>query len=502
MLIVDMGSQYTLIIGRILRELGFRSVILPPQKVDKWLAANNPRGIILSGGSASIYDKNAPSISRSVITGEVPVLGICYGMQLMAHALGGQVTSHHRNKEYGEAKMRVESENDPLFMGVSGESTVWESHGDSVAQLPKGFVVSAVSGETIAAMSNVERKKWGLQFHPEVTHTKEGRRILENFISRICGCQPDWRPADVISDIQNEVLNTAAGKKAIIGFSGGVDSTTLSAILAPVLGKDLLAICIDTGALRKGEVAEIRAAAKEAGVRLKVVRASRLFQKAIGKTTDAEKKRGRFKKAYKGIFEKEVRLFGADFVVQGTLATDIIESGKVGNAALIKSHHNVGLGFSVEELHPFRNLFKYEVRDLAKKMMLPVSIIERQPFPGPGLFLRVIGKPPRPDKLAVVRWADHEVRRILAEHHLLSEISQLIVALVCVPTVGIKGDGRVYKPSVVVRAVHTSDFMTVSGFQIPDEVRRIISGEITKHPGIVRVFFDETNKPPATTEME
>lgn len=501
-LIIDLGSQYTLVIGRTLRELGFSLVIFSPERADKWLKHNKPKSVILSGGSASVYEQDAPFPPEEILSSDrPPILGICYGMHWLVRKLGGSVISHRQNKEYGETKVAF-NQQDHLFLGLEKESVVWASHGDSVGSLPLGFKQTAWSeGSGIAAMVSSVEKIWGVQFHPEVTHTKQGKLILKNFME-ICGCIRDWDPKDVIADIRNEVAGVAKGKKAIIGFSGGVDSSTLSAIISPMFKSNLLAVCIDTGGLRKDEVKEIRTNAQAAGVRLKVVRKSSYFQRFLGNTTHSEVKRKRFKKGYGGILESEAKLFGADFIIQASLATDIIESGHVGDAALIKSHHNINLNLRVKELHPFRNLFKYEVRSLADELQLPNSISKRHPFPGPGLFVRVVGKPPKPDKLSIVRWADAEVVKILKKHSIYNEVSQWIIGLECIRTVGIKGDGRVYAFTVVVRGLVTADFMTGVGYQIPDYARREISSAVTKHPKIVRVHYDETNKPPATTELE
>lgn len=502
-LIVDLGSQYTLVIGRTIRELGFRAIIVSPEKAEKWLAINSPKAIILSGGSASVYDEGAPAVPKSVLASGIPILGICFGMQFLAARFGGEVTPHRDNKGYGHAVVRVDPA-DKLFLNMEIRQEVWESHGDTVTQLPPDFKSIAVSEKTgsIAAMSCPKANAWGVQFHPEVTHTLQGQAMLWRFLTTICGCEIDWEPKDAIAEIQREVGDIAEGKKFLMAFSGGVDSTTLARALSPVLGRNLLAVTIETGALRMNELEEIRANAKSAGVHLKVIHAARRFQKAIRNTTDAEKKRKRFKKVYGRILEEVARDFGADFIVQGSLATDIIESGKVGNAALIKSHHNVGLNLSIKELHPFRRIFKYEVRDIARALKLPDWVSERQPFPGPGLFLRVRGAPATPDKLAIARWADHEVTWILKQHKIYDELSQLVVGLNCTKAVGIKGDARVYGYVVEVRAVQTSDFMTARGYHFPSEVAAEICNVVTRHPKVVHVAFYPTNKPPATTEFE
>jgi GMP synthase (glutamine-hydrolysing) len=502
-LVIDMGSQYTLVIGRTLRELGYRSAILSPGKAEGWLKSNKPKAIILSGGSAGVYEENSPQPPKSIFKKNVPILGVCYGMQWIAHNTGGLVVLHNERREYGEATVICDTQDD-LFRGIMKESIVWASHGDSVEKMPIGFKIIARSenGKVIEAMSNPVKKIWGVQFHPEVTHSKEGKKIIINFIDKIAECETDWQPADMVDDIRNEIAKATQSKRAIIGFSGGVDSTALSAVMAPVFQKNLLAICMDTGGLRRNELEEIKFNAQAAGVKLKIIKAANRFQKALGKQTHSELKRKNFKKLYGSIFEEEAKKFKADFIVQGSLATDLIESGSAGKADLIKSHHNVGLNLKVKELHPFRNLFKYEVRELARQLKLPQSISERQPFPGPGLFIRVIGESPTKDKLDIVRWADGEVTDILKKHKIYGDVSQLIVALDCQRTVGIKGDGRVYAYSIIVRGVKTLDFMTAEGYQFPANVRRDISAVVTRHPKIVRVFFDETNKPPATTEME
>lgn len=484
--------------------MGFRSVILSPAKAQIWLKDHTPKGIILSGGSASVYEENAPYPPKEILELGAPILGICYGMQWLTRIFGGSITASRDKKKYGKTKINFCSKDDLLFSGIKKESVAWASHGDSISILPKGFSKISHSSEdvnVIEGMSNLRLKIWGLQFHPEVADTEFGKDMLNNFALKISQCAKDWEPQNIIADIRKETKKNCCGK-AIIGFSGGVDSTTLAAVLSPVLKDKLLAVCINTGALRENEIDEIKEKTKIIGVNLKIIDAQNRFETALKNVIDAETKRKEFKKIYKEIFEETLVDFRADYIIQGSLATDFIESGAVGNAALIKSHHNIGLDFHCEELHPFKDLFKYEIRELAKALELPDLISLCKPFPGPGLFIRVIGAPPTKKNLDILRWADSQTRRIITDNDLNNKFSQLIVALNCTPTVGVKGDGRVYAHSVVVRAISTSDFMTAKGYQIPPEVRQEITTCLTKHPEIVRVWFDETNKPPATVEFE
>ncbi|MFA6047903.1 MAG: glutamine-hydrolyzing GMP synthase [Parcubacteria group bacterium] len=503
--VIDLGSQYTRVIGRALGELGVRSVVLNAQKAESWIRREWPKGIILSGGDSSVYEKNAIFPPEIILTLGVPVLGICYGMQWMAHVLGGKVIPSHEDKEYGEVTACFYP--NPLFSGLKDKSVVWTSHGDSVADAPPGFSVIARSKETgtIAGMSNKARRLWGVQFHPEVTHTEYGKDMLSRFLFNICGCETDWEPKDAIEEVREE-LRSLTHLRFVSGFSGGVDSSTLAAVVAPVLGNNVKVFTIDSGALRENEIPEIRANAKAAGVQLRVVHAARRFQKGIGHTSDAETKRKRFSRVYGEISAEQAKMFGGDkplCFIQGTLATDLIESGKAGESALIKTHHNTRLKLrDVQQIHPFRRFFKHEVRDLARTLGLPVSISERQPFPGPGLFIRVLGKPPTLDKLVLARWADARVAEVLIRKGIYNTLSQLVVALDCTKSVGIKGDARAYGYSIRVRAVQTTDFMTVKGVHFSEEIEDEIERVVTKHPRIVQVGFYPCNKPPATTEFE
>jgi GMP synthase (glutamine-hydrolysing) len=508
-LIVDYGSQYTLVIGRTLRELGVRSIILPPKKVDAWLKNNIPKAVILSGSNWSVHNEGSPELPKSldITSNKYFILGICYGMQLLAHKQGGKVERPLSYREYGPAVVTVNAKH-PLFNGVKEKTKVWASHGDTVTKLPKGFISIATSSG-IGAMSNKENNILGIQFHPEVADTKEGKKILQNFLT-MSGCKKDWNPLDLIHEIQKEVLDIvkkAEKQNVILGVSGGVDSTTLAAILAPVLKDKLICVAIDTGGLRAGEIIELKenttnALGKKLIKNLKIINAEEEFIKNIGTTIDGEEKRAKFRSVYKRIFEEQIKKYSAGFIVQGTLATDIIESGKAGESAMIKTHHNVGLDWEVDDLHPLRNLFKYEVRELAKVMKLPPAIYERNPFPGPGLFLRVVGTHVSKENIELVREADKTVRDIIKKYKIEKEISQVIIALLGINSVGVKGDERVYGHSLAVRAVQTVDFMTAKGYYFPQNIMDEINSALTKHKDIVRVFFDMTPKPPATTEFE
>ena len=505
-LIVDYGSQYTLVIGRTLRELGVRSIILPPKKVDAWLMNNIPKAVILSGSNWSVHNEGAPELPQSLdITGtKYLILGICYGMQLLAYKLGGIVERPLGHREYGPTEANLDTTH-PLFNNVSNKTEVWASHGDTVTSLPKDFI-SIGSSVGIAAMSDKNNKVMGIQFHPEVVDTKEGKKILQNFLN-LAICKKDWDPINLIHEIQKEVSDIVNKEKnklnVILGVSGGVDSTTLASILAPVLEERLICVAIDTGGLREGELEELKINTKSAGVKnLVIISAGEEFIKNISTTIDGEEKRAKFRDVYKRIFEEQIAKHNAGFIAQGTLATDIIESGKAGESSMIKTHHNVGLDWKVEDLHPFRNLFKYEVRELARALNLPPAVYERNPFPGPGLYLRIVGTPVSKENIELVRQADKTVGDILKKYDIAKDISQLIVALLGINSVGVKGDERVYGHSLVVRAVQTADFMTAKGFYFSEEIVNEITNALTKHKDIVRVFFDITPKPPATTEFE
>lgn len=507
-LIVDLGSQYTEIIRRSLRYLGFHSIILPPEKSLGWIKENSPKGIILSGGNASVYDADMPKISAEVLNAGVPVLGICLGMQWLAYINDkDSIQAVKTGKSYGPVEVTLGESR--LFENLKeknkGKINAWSSHGDSVKNVPVGFKIIATSktGNVIEAMENEEKKLWAVQFHPEVEQTEDENVILNNFASGICGCQKDYDKKDVIKEIRETTKTILGNGRAIIGVSGGVDSTTLAAILAPALGDKLKAFMIDTGGMRKGEIAHVEAMARKAGIDLEIIdKYKDKFIENIGRTIDAEEKRAQFRKVYGEAFKEVAKSYGATHMIQGTLATDLIESGSTGKSALIKTHHNVDLDLGLTEIMPLSDYFKFEVRELAREFKLDELLANRQPFPGPGLYLRIIGTPVTAELLEIVREADDEVAEILKKHNVYHKISQTIIALLGVDTVGVKGDGRVYGHSLVVRTVETTDFMTVKGFYLDKAVCEEIISTLVKHPKIVRVFFDWTTKPPATTEFE
>lgn len=505
-LIIDLGSQYTEIIRRSLRYLGFHSIILPPEKSLEWTNNNRPKSIILSGGSASVYDKNSPQIPRELLALDIPILGICYGMQWLAYIHDNKsVVNQEVGKSYGPVEVEFTKTKQDLFVDLPNKIKVWASHGDSVQYTPPEFNVTAVShkGNVIEAIESPVKKLYGVQFHPEVEETEDQNFILRNFVEGICKCEKDYSVQDVITEIQRKTKEEIGDGIAMIGVSGGVDSTTLAMLLSPVLGSKLKAFIIDTGGLRKGELNRVIRVCQNAGIHLEVIDEYKdKFIQAISTTIDSEEKRARFREVYKEVFNMVAQKFKATYILQGTLATDIIESGKSGKSALIKTHHNVGLKFNLKEVTPFSDLFKFEVRNIAETLGLDKEIAQQRPFPGPGLYIRIVGIPISHELIEIVREADDIVNQILLEYKNYSKISQVVVGLMGTKTVGVKGDGRVNGYALVVRTVETRDFMTTKGHYLPQKVCEKIISALTKHPKIVRVWFDMTPKPPATTEFE
>ncbi len=536
--IVEQGSQYTLKIGQVYRDLGYRSVVVESKRASKWIKKHKPRLVVLSGSRSSVFDAEAPKLPEGLLelveNGTVRVLyGICYGQQELAHELGGTVSVANDNAEYGPAKIVVCDTAHYLFRDLPQEQDVWMSHGNSVTVAPENFTVLArTETGAIAAMS--KGSIVATQWHGEVTQTVHGKEQLHR-IALAAGCEPDWEALSQIHVMQDGFRDLPETARVIMGFSGGVDSTTMAAGAVPIFGERLLGLTIDGGQLGENELEEIELNAKTVGIQHRIVDAKAEFLEAMSVymytdkkspwwkravspivnyvakkvfgyagTIDAEEKRRRFKSVYVRIFMREASRFGAIYILQGTLAPDRIESGATG-AAVIKSHHNVGNDFgSLIQLHPFDHLFKYEVRALARELKLPERICARHPSPGPGNYIRVVGVPVSQDLLNTVSWAQARVKEILIKHNYYGEdcISQLVVSYNGTKMVGVKGDERVYKGSIMVRAVLTTDFMTAEGVYFPEVIAQEIKKVLRQHSGFVRVLFDATDKGPGSTEPE
>ncbi len=501
-LVLDYGSQYTRLIARRLRELGAFSLILPGDAPLGEIQGHRPQALILSGGPASVFDPQAPRPDPRILELGLPILGICYGMQLLAVLEGGRVERAGRG-EYGRA--RLTAYGGPLFRGLEGEVQVWMSHQDAVTALPPGWRVAAATEENpIAAMENPAKGLFGVQFHPEVAHTPKGLKILENFLE-LAGVARYWSPGRILEELVEEVRGRVGGERVLLAVSGGVDSSTLALLLARA-GVDHLAVFVDHGLLRLGEREEVEGALKGLGVNLRVVEAQGPFLEALRGVVDPEEKRRIIGHTFIEVFREVAREEGPfRFLAQGTLYPDVIESAGEGGAAKIKSHHNVGglpeaLGF--ELLEPFRLLFKDEVRALARLLGLPEALRLRHPFPGPGLAVRVLGEVTR-ERLELLRRADAIFLEVLRENGLYGAVDQAFAVLLPVRSVGVAGDERRYGYVLALRAVTTEDFMTADWARLPLEVLDEAMRRITRAlPEIGRVVYDLTSKPPATIEWE
>jgi GMP synthase (glutamine-hydrolysing) len=513
-LILDFGSQFTQLIARRIREQAVYSEIQPyTLSLDK-IRAMKPTGIVLSGGPSSVYEEGAPTISPEIFQLGVPVLGICYGAQLTAHLLGGDVRPADK-REYGRAQVRVRSEaaagEGGVFRGMVGdELTVWASHGDHTEAIPPGFVHTAESDNcAFAGFADPARRIHCVQFHPEVVHTPRGVELLSNFLFTICGCKGDWSMASFIDEAVGRIqTQVGATGRVICGLSGGVDSSVTAAILHRAIGDKLTCIFVDNGLLRKGEREHVASVFRDHfHVDLRVVDAEKRFLDALAGVTDPEKKRKIIGAEFIAVFEEEARsIEGARFLAQGTLYPDVIESVSFkGPSAVIKSHHNVGglperMNFALVE--PLRELFKDEVRVLGTELGLPRHMVNRQPFPGPGLAVRCLGDLNR-TRLDVLRAADAVIEEEIREAGLYESIWQSFGVLLPVKTVGVMGDARTYEEVLAVRAVHSKDGMTADWVPLPyDLLGRIATRVINEVRGVNRVVYDITSKPPGTIEWE
>ena len=506
--ILDFGSQYAQLIARRVREKGVYSELVRPDIPADKLRALNPKGIILSGGPSSVYEPNSPKCDPAIFDIGVPILGICYGMQIGALVLGGQVNPA-KAREYGRTTLTVTSQ-DPLLRGFEGETTVWMSHGDQVQQLPEQFApLAATPTCPFAAARHKTRPFWGVQFHPEVTHTPRGEYIFENFIYEICKCSGDWTMGSFVERTIASVREQVGDGKVICGLSGGVDSSVVAALLSKALGSQLTCIFVDNGLLRKNERQLVETTFRDHfKVDLRTNDATEEFLHHLKGVSDPQQKRKIIGREFIEAFKREAqKIKNVAFLAQGTLYPDVIESGHgyAGTAANIKLHHNVGglpeqLGFQLVE--PLRDLFKDEVRKVGQVLGLPDNIVWRHPFPGPGLAVRIIGDI-TPERLAILREADAIVLDELVAANLYRKTSQVFAVLLPIGTVGVMGDARSYDSVIAIRAVETSDFMTADWAKIPYEVLATMSSRIVNEvKGISRVVYDISTKPPATIEWE
>ncbi len=505
--ILDFGGQYTQLIARRVRQAKVYSQILPFSSGLDEIRALDPAGIILSGGPASVPEEGSPHPDRGVFSLGIPVLGICYGMQLMAVTLGGTVSAAKR-REYGLAETELD-QNCPLFRGMPPQNACWMSHTDQVDALPPGFVPAARSGNCpVAAMADETRRLYGVQFHPEVTHTAGGMRIVEAFVIDICGCRADWEISGFAAQAVEQIRQKAGDGTVLLGLSGGVDSAVTAALVYRAVGNRLHCVFVDHGFMRKDEPRMVREVFTRAfPVSLAAVDASERFMAKLAGVGDPERKRKIIGAEFIGVFREEAAKLGRlDHFAQGTIYPDVIESGAVQGSTVIKSHHNVGglpgeLGFS-SLIEPLRTLFKDEVRELGRYLGLPEEIVSRQPFPGPGLAIRVIGEL-TPERVSLVRESDAILRQEVEKAGLDREIAQYFTVLSGIRSVGVMGDVRSYDHAIAIRAVTTGDFMTADWARVPYETLAIVSRRIVNEiPGVNRVLFDITAKPPASIEWE
>ena len=507
--ILDFGAQYTQVIARRVRECNVYSTILPYDMPAESIAALAPKGIILSGGPASVYAKKAPLPDRAIFSLGVPVLGLCYGEQLLAHLLGGKVEKGLK-REFGKGTLRINDRKCALFRGLPRQIRVWNSHGDKLTKLPRGFKTVAVTENSpYAAIEQRARKFFGVQFHPEVAHTPRGREIIANFVHGVCGCGRNWTMRNYIEQAVGEIRALVGKERVILGLSGGVDSSVAAALLHRAVGSQLTCIFVNNGLLRGREARTVREVfGRHFHVRLQYEDASKLFLKRLKGVIDPERKRKIIGRTFIEVFDAATKRAGrAKFLAQGTLYPDVIESVPIaGNpAALIKSHHNVGglprkMKFQLVE--PLKRLFKDEVRQLGLELGLPKEIVFRQPFPGPGLAVRILGEV-TPERLEILRNADSIVLQEMKHSGWYYKIWQSFAVLLPVRSVGVMGDERTYDFTVAIRAVESQDGMTADWVRLPYAFMEKLAGRIINEvKGVNRCVFDITSKPPGTIEWE
>ena len=508
-LILDFGSQYTQLIARRIREQGVYSEILSCKTSFKNILKANPKGIIISGGPESVNAKNTLKVDSKILNSEIPILGICYGMQLMAKHFKGSVNTS-KKREFGHAEVNIDKSK--LFKNVvrHGKLNVWMSHGDKVNKLPKGFKKTASSANSpIAAFENHSIRKYGLQFHPEVTHTEKGQQILKNFVREICCCEAKWKPKNIADKLIQDIRNQVGKKKVLLGISGGVDSLVVAALLSKSIGKQLECIFVDNGLLRKDEANQVlRDLRKVLKLKIHFSDSEKYFLKNLRGKKDPEEKRKIIGKNFIDIFLKEAKkIKNISFLAQGTIYPDVIESSgiKGGKAHVIKSHHNVGglpSYLKLPLLEPLNSLFKDEVRKIGLSLGLPKTLIGRHPFPGPGLAVRTIGEISK-EKLDILREADDIFMEELVAADLYNKVSQAFAVFLPIKSVGVVGDARRYEYVIALRAAETIDFMTAKASQLNHNLLNKVSDRIINEiPKVSRVVYDISSKPPATIEWE
>jgi len=509
--ILDFGSQYTQLIARRIRELNVFSVVLPCTAPIADILALHPLGLVLSGGPSSVYDSDAPAADPKLLELGLPVLGICYGLHFIVHHLGGKVLSAPR-REYGHAEVMIENGASQLFAELPPTLQVWMSHGDEALALPPGFHRTAVSANALAGFENVERRIWAVQFHPEVHHTPLGPQIIKNFVLSICGARGDWTPARFIESTVTAIREKVGKDHVICGLSGGVDSSVAAVLVHRAIGDQLTCIFVNNGVLRKNEFENVQKNLREKlGLNIVAVDASQRFLSRLAGVTEPEKKRKIIGAEFIAVFDDEATRIaketgGVDWLVQGTLYPDVIESSSVkGPSQTIKSHHNVGglpLGMRLKLIEPLRDLFKDEVRRIGRDLQMPDEILGRQPFPGPGLAVRILGEV-TPERVALLQEADEIVVAEIKSAGLYSSIWQSFAVLLPVMSVGVMGDQRTYAYTAAVRAVHSEDGMTADWTPLPYEVLKRISSRIVNEVrGSNGLVYEITSKPPGTIEWE
>ena len=504
-IVLDFGGQYNQLIARRIRECGVYCEVKSYKTPIDEIKAKNPKGIIFTGGPNSVYDENSPHIGKEIFELGVPVLGICYGCQLMAYTLGGKVSSCVTS-EYGKTET-IYDNSSLLFNGLPEKAVSWMSHTDFVSEIPEGFKVTAHTADCpAAAYENAEKKLYAVQFHPEVNHTENGCKMIDSFVKNVCGCVGDWTMGNYAKTAIEDIRNRVGNGKVLLALSGGVDSSVLAALLSKAVGNQLTCIFVDHGFMRKNEGNEVEAAFADWDINFVRVNAKERFMSKLRGVSDPETKRKTIGEEFIRVFEAEAKKIGkVDYLAQGTIYPDIIESG-TGDAAVIKSHHNVGglpdyVDFK-EIIEPLRLLFKDEVRALGRELGLSDVLVNRQPFPGPGLAIRIIGEI-TDEKLEILQDADWIFREEIAKAGLDKSINQFFAVLTNNRSVGVMGDGRTYDYTLALRAVETTDFMTAEFSRIPYEVLAVCSSRIVNEvKSINRVVYDVTTKPPATIEWE